>query len=117
MNFLADEGVERVIVERLRQAGYTVWYVAERAPSITDDEVLARANENTALLITADKDFGELVFRLGRINAGVMLLRLGGVQLDTKAAIVVQVVGEHAAEMSNAFTVISPGIVRIRPHQ
>jgi predicted nuclease of predicted toxin-antitoxin system len=117
MNLLADEGVDRPIVEQLRQDGYTVLYVAEIAPSISDDEVLDRANQHNALLITADKDFGELVFRLGRINAGVVLLRLAGLQPATKAAIVSSVFYAHAAEMLNAFTVISPGIVRIRAKQ
>ncbi len=117
MNFLADEGVDRPIVDRLRQDGYNMLYVAEMAPSISDDEVLGLTNEHNALLLTADKDFGELVFRLGRINAGVVLLRLAGLQPETKAAIVATVFRDHTAEMQNAFTVISPGMVRIRPKQ
>lgn len=117
MNFLADEGVDRPIVDQLRQEGYNLLYVAEMARSIPDDEVLALANANNALLITADKDFGELVFRLGRINAGVVLLRLAGLQPATKAATVATVFREHTAEMQNAFTVISPGMVRIRPRK
>lgn len=78
MNFLADEGVDRQIVERLRQIGHQVLYIAEMEPGISDDEVLERANDNEALLITLDKDFGELVFRQAKVNAGVILVRLGG---------------------------------------
>ncbi|MDL1962260.1 MAG: DUF5615 family PIN-like protein [Deltaproteobacteria bacterium] len=63
MNFVADESVDRQIVERLRDDGHSVWYVAEMAPSISDDEVLKLANNESASLITSDKDFGELVFR------------------------------------------------------
>lgn len=63
MNLLADEGVERQIVERLRQAGHDVWYIAEMEPGIADDVILAQANASQALLITLDKDFGELVYR------------------------------------------------------
>jgi len=44
MNFVADESVGRQIVERLRENGHYVWYVAEMAPSISDDEVLQLAN-------------------------------------------------------------------------
>ena len=40
MNFVSDESVDRQIVERLRDDGHFVWYVAEMAPSISDDEVL-----------------------------------------------------------------------------
>lgn len=68
MNPLADEGVERAIVDRLRQGGHGVMYVAEMEPGIDDDIVLDRANKQNAILITADKDFGELVFRLRRIR-------------------------------------------------
>jgi predicted nuclease of predicted toxin-antitoxin system len=114
MNFLADEGVDRPIVERLRQVGYHVLYVAEMAPSISDDEVLDLANRHNALLITADKDFGELVFRLGRINQGVVLLRLAGLMPARKAVLVVDALQVHAPELLNAFSVISPGMIRIR---
>lgn len=75
MNFLADEGVDRLIVERLRLERVSVWYVAEMQPSIADDLVLAIANQQGALLLTADKDFGELVFRQQRLAIGVVLIR------------------------------------------
>ncbi len=75
MRFVADEGVEARIVERLRFEGHDVDYVAELAPGITDDEVLDLSNAGQRVLITVDKDFGELVFRLRRLAAGVLLLR------------------------------------------
>jgi hypothetical protein len=48
MNFVADESE---IIDRLREDGHFVWYVAEMSPSISDDEVLELANEKTAPLI------------------------------------------------------------------
>ena len=51
MNFVADESVDKQIVERLRDDGHSVWYVAEMAPSISDDEVLQLANNGTDPLI------------------------------------------------------------------
>lgn len=63
MNLLADENARRQIVEKLRQDGHDVLYIAEVEPSISDEAVFDRANEKAALLITGDKDFGELVFR------------------------------------------------------
>ena len=117
MNWLADESVDYPIVERLRQEGWDLPYVAEFAPSISDNEVLEHANAQDAVLVTADKDFGEMIFRLRRGTAGVVLLRLAGVNPETKAAMVAQAFQEHSAEMRNAFTVISPGLVRIRRSQ
>ena len=115
MNFVADEGVDRQIIERLRQDGHEVLYVAEIEPSISDEEVLNRANEKSALLITADKDFGEIVFHQNLLTiGGVVLLRLLGLSPERKAEIVSKVIESQSADLPNAFSVISPGRVRIR---
>ena len=114
MIVLADESVERQIVDRLRLDAHSVLYVAEMEPSIGDDVVLRRANEHAALLITEDKDFGELVVRQGLVHFGVVLLRLDGLVVESRAALVSQVLASHGAEMEGAFTVVSPGMVRIR---
>ena len=60
---MADEGVDRQIVERLRDDGHEVAYVAELAPGMPDDAVLDQAQRTGAVLLNADKDFGELVHR------------------------------------------------------
>ncbi|MCB0106517.1 MAG: DUF5615 family PIN-like protein [Caldilineaceae bacterium] len=114
MNLLADEGVERQIVERLRQDGHTVIYIAEIEPGISDEVVLSRSNINHALLITLDKDFGELAFRQGLVYSGVVLVRLAGLAPMTKATIVAASVHEFGDEMADGFSVITPGNVRIR---
>ncbi|MDY6864328.1 MAG: DUF5615 family PIN-like protein [Thermodesulfobacteriota bacterium] len=54
MNFVADESVDRQIIEQLRDDGHSVWYVAEMTPSISDDEVLKLANNESSPLITSD---------------------------------------------------------------
>jgi predicted nuclease of predicted toxin-antitoxin system len=114
MVLLADEGVDRSIVERLRQDGHTVPYIAEMEPGISDETILNRANEDRALLLTQDKDFGELVYRLSRIHAGVVLIRLEGLSPDSKAEVVSGAFRDHGGEMLGGFTVISPGRIRIR---
>lgn len=113
MNLLADESVERQVVERLRRDGHTVLYVAEMEPGITDDQVLERANEATALLLTVDKDFGELVFREGQLSSGgVVLIRLAGLSAELKAQSVSDAFRKHPSDFPNHFSVISPGKVR-----
>ena len=116
MKLLADEGVDRPIVVRLREDGHEVDYVAEMEPGADDDRVLSHANQHQALLITADKDFGELVFRQGRFNTGIVLLRLAGVSQIRKAEIVSAVLAVHGNEMRAAFSVITNEILRIRPN-
>jgi predicted nuclease of predicted toxin-antitoxin system len=114
VNLVANEGVDRPVVERLRQDGHDVVYVAELSPSITDEEVLQQANARSAVLLTADKDFGELVFRQGLVHFGVVLLRLAGLANATKAEIVAEACRERTAELIGAFSVVSPGQIRIR---
>jgi predicted nuclease of predicted toxin-antitoxin system len=115
MNILVDESVDQQVVVRLRDDGHDVLSVAEMDPGIDDDTVLQTANEHDAVLLTADKDFGELVFRLGRLSRGVVLLRLSGMSPDKKVAAVSTAIAEHEADLRDAFSVISPGTVRIRP--
>ena len=114
MNFLADENIDRQIVERLRLEGHNVQYIAETDTGITDDEVLDMANREEVLLLTADKDFGELVFRQKRITSGVLLIRLAGFSPMRKAEIVASSINKHTTELLHAFTVITMGAIRIR---
>ncbi len=114
MNLLADEGLERAIVERLRCDGHSVGWVAELAPSVPDEEVLRRATADEAALVTEDKDFGELVYRRRLGHAGVILVRLEGLPNAMKAEIVSEALRAFGKEMAGAFSVVSPDSVRIR---
>lgn len=115
MNLLADESVDRQIVVRLRQDGYDVSYVPELKSGISDVEVLELANELSALLLTADKDFGELIFQhRSSTVVGVVLLRLGGLSAQLKAETVARAFELHSSELAEHFSVITSGRVRIQ---
>ena len=114
MKLVADENVDRQIVELLRSHRFEVEYIAELAPGIGDSEVLRRSHEADAVPITADKDFGEIVFRQRRLSAGVLLLRLAGLDPLVKAARVIEVVTTRAAELAGSFSVLSANNLRIR---
>lgn len=114
MKFLADEGVDSVIVETLRAADVDITYIFEIMPSAIDEDVLKMANEENRILITRDKDFGELVYRLRQIHSGIVLNRLSELSSETKAKIVRQVIEMYQDELYGSFTVIQPGAVRIR---
>jgi predicted nuclease of predicted toxin-antitoxin system len=83
-------------------------------PSIADEEVLQQANALGAVLLTADKDFGELVFRQSSYTPGWSCFALRGLANATKAEIVGEVCRDRAAELVDAFSVVAPGQVRIR---
>ncbi len=114
MKFLADENVDKPVVDHLRKEGHEVLYVLETEPGISDDEVIKWTNKERALLLTADKDFGDLVFRQNRVIYGVVLIRLSGLSPRRKAEVIAKAVQEHADELAHNFTVISHGAVRIR---
>jgi predicted nuclease of predicted toxin-antitoxin system len=73
------------------------------------------ASQAHTLLLTCDKDFGELVYRRRLSTAGVVLIRLAGLAAESKARLVTQTLQDHCHEMLNAFSVIAPGLLRIRP--
>jgi predicted nuclease of predicted toxin-antitoxin system len=114
VNLLADESVDRQIVDRLRQDGHAVRYIAEMEPGVPDDVVLDLAYEESDLLLTADKDFGELVYRQGRLSCGILLVRLAGLSPSGKAHVVASAVHEHGQELLGAFAVLTPRSFRIR---
>lgn len=71
MKLVADESVEGPTVQSLRATGHEVLFIAEDSPGIEDTAVLAIARREQALQLTADKDFGELVFRNRERHYGV----------------------------------------------
>jgi len=114
VNFFVDESIDRQIVSRLRRDGHAVRYVAEMEPGISDDMVLDLANEEADVLLTADKDFGELVFRQGRLAPDIMLIRLAGLSPARKAEVVASAIDQHGEELPGAFAVLTPRSFRIR---
>jgi len=75
---------------------------------------LESANQDGRILITADKDFGELVFRQKKIFTGIILVRLSGFDPIDKADVLKSVLQEHFVELPTSFTVITKNNVRIR---
>ena len=114
MKWLADEGVDRQIVDELRLAGHDVRYVAEMSRGTGDPEILEFGRTEKRVLLTADKDFGELVFRQRKATGGVLLVRLAGLAAQEKAKLVARVVGTRGAELSGSFAVLTPTTLRIR---
>src|SRR4051812_6820721 len=109
---VADESVDFRIVSALRDSGLIDYSVAEEHPSITDISVLSMAVEKRALLITEDKDFGELVFRLYLPHTGVLLIRIE--EAHHKLSSVIAGIKDHYNDMINKFSVISESKLRIK---
>ncbi len=116
MQFVADENIEREVVERLRREGHFVWFILEMTRGIKNGAVLAFANQQQALLITADKDFGELIFRERQTAVGVVLLRFPpAMSPDQKAEVVARFVTEYGEQLLGKISVLTQQDFRISP--
>lgn len=114
MKILADENVEGEIVSALREAGHSVSDIKETSPGIEDADVLTLASDSESILLTNDKDFGDLVYRDGRFSKGVILLRFGKLEITEKIDLLLGVLEEREAEFYDAFAVITTTGLRIR---
>ena len=84
MNLFADENMARAIVIWLRDEGHDVLYASEVEPGALDSDWLSRAEAECRIVLTADKDFGDLIFRDRLTSHGVVLLRLGDIPLKDR---------------------------------
>ncbi len=97
MKLLADEGVDKPIVDLLRNSGFDVHYILETHRGAEDEQVLWIANQEERILVSLDKDFGELVYRLQKVHLGIILIRLGTTPASQKAELVNAALMEHGS--------------------
>lgn len=113
MRFLADESCDFAVVHALRAAGHDVVAVSEVARSAEDSLVVELARSERRVLITEDKDFGQLVFAAAHQSAGVIFIRWPVTARGSLGANIVQLVALHGELLEGAFVVVEPGRVRI----
>jgi len=113
MNFLADESCAAPVVRALREAGHDVVAIAQIAPGASDEQVLEMAMSEGRVLITEDRDFGQLVFARAAPTTGVILVRFPNSARAAKATTVVEAVKRLGPRLSGSFAVVEPGRVRI----
>jgi len=115
MRFIADENVSRLVIERLRAGGLDVVSISETRPGISDRDVLEAANAESCILITEDRDFGELVIRQNLAVRGIILLELDRLSNAGEADVVASAVSAHIDKLAGNLLVLEPGRIRIRP--
>ena len=115
MRFLADENVSRFVVERLRAAGFDVTAVSMTSRGASDVEAPAIASREGRILITEDRDFGELIVRQRLAVRGIVLLELDRLSNAAEADRVASVVSANADKLPGNLLVIEPARVRLRP--
>lgn len=114
MTIVVDENIDVAVSAALRAAGHTVHDIAEVNPCVGDDWVLDFARSSAGLLLTGDKDFGELVYLQERVTHGVLLVRLSGETRAAKVQLVLGAIARHGSELLGAFSVLTARGLRIR---
>ena len=115
MNFLADECCDAGLVELLRADGHDVLYALEEQPGDSDDEVLRRAFKERRILLTEDKDFGELVYRLQKPASGIVLIRISVEDRHLKWPQLKKLLEMHGDCLFGAFVIVEVRKFRFRP--
>jgi len=113
-SLVVDENCHAGIISLLREKGFLVHSVRESTPGISDDQVLAMAIQNQALLVTEDSDFGELVFSHHDPTVGVIFLRYQPQDWLVTANTLVSVLGTRWSEFFGKFVVLTKNKLRIR---
>ena len=115
MRLLVNENVSATVIATLRERGHDVLSVKESMRSETDDVILAKAQAERRLVVTHDKDFGELAFRFGLpAECGVVLLRLSGSDSDSDNHRTITAL-ESRDNWVGHFSVVTDDRIRMRP--
>jgi len=114
MLFLANENFPLDVVEAVRKEGHDVAWIRADSPGSKDPDILRRAVAEQRILLTFDKDFGDLAFQFGLpATCGIVLFRL---QASSSALLATMVVAalRSRADWGGQFAVVEPGRIRIR---
>jgi len=112
MRLLVDESTGKRISQLLKEAGHDVLFVGDTMSGSSDETILAEAASQGRILVTDDKDFGELVFRLSRPTSGVVLLRVAATEPQEKARMLLDAFENH--DLEGKFTTIADDRIKIR---
>ncbi len=114
MKLLVDESTGTSVVACLLAAGHDAASVAEVMPQATDEAILHRAVSEGRIVVTNDKDFGELIYRTGWKHRGVVLLRLRDERPQNKVRVMEAVLGRVGERLQDHYVVATEAGIRVR---
>ncbi len=112
MHLLIDENAPRPLVEMLKNLGYGILWIREHQRGMTDEEIICLSEREARVLITFDKDFGELIYRSKRAIPGVILVRIADSEICNER--VSDLLEKHPDEIEGYFTVLTERRIRRR---
>ncbi len=112
MKFLVDECTGPAVAEWLATKQFEVYSVYDQSPGLPDDGILEKAFHENWILITNDKDFGEMIYRQQRPHKGVIFLRLADERNTNKIHILDNLLQNYMTDIENNFVVVTETRVR-----
>ncbi len=114
LKFLADESCDFAIVRCLRSASYDVEAISEIASGETDANIIKMALTSGRILITEDRDFGDLVYAHQKKHGGIILIRFPATARQGMAEAIRDLVQQKGPDLFGCFVVVNPSKIRIR---
>lgn len=117
IKFIADVNVEKAIVDYLLEEGYDVKWIPDYNCEMLDEDLLEMeiAKVEGRILITNDKDFGELVFLQKRLSVGIILIRIKGQKVEVKLKLIKKLFQNYRNKLLNNFVIITDKKLRFIP--
>lgn len=114
LKLLFDVGVSKKAEIYFRENGFDVFAVRDINPYLTDKDILELAVKEERLVITMDKDFGELVFNSKEVHSGVLLLRMEDAGWKQKINVLSEIFLNYSEDIKGSFSVYQDKKLRIR---
>ena len=111
---IADENLEQYWLELLRKKGFEVFSIRENYPGMDDIKIIEVAKKLKGILITEDKDFGELVFAHNVQNLSVIFLRYDQPKYNTIETHLLKSIELFYETEQPVFITVTAGTIRIR---
>lgn len=118
MRFLANENFPNPSIAVLKNAGYQVLSIADQHPGISDDAVIDKAQADDLIILTFDKDYGEIIYKHGYENPpAVIFFRFKGATPDAAGRTLIDLLNDANLNIENRFTVIERESIRQRAYR
>jgi predicted nuclease of predicted toxin-antitoxin system len=112
MRFMVDECTGPAVASWLRDQDHDVFSVFDEARGMSDEDIIRKAFAEQWVLITNDKEFGDKVFRDGRLHRGVILLRLEDDRPASKIRVLSSLLEVYPDKIPDSFLVVTEKQVR-----
>ena len=115
IKFLADVNVEKELVDYLSGQGYDIKWIPDFDCEMLDEDLLRMANLEKRILITNDKDFGELIVLQRKLSTGVILFRVKGQRTQDKVKLMRKLLEKYGDKLLSHFVVATRNKFRFMP--